>query len=68
MASDIHALWQDAGRPYLRANDCKFAFQYLTAAIRRGIIPPVSTMGDVDPVPAAKPAKPHILDMFKEQP
>ncbi len=68
MASDIHALWQDAGRPYLRANDCKFAFQYLTAAIRKGIIPPVSTMGDVDPVPAAKPAKPHILDMFKEQP
>ncbi|KQN90534.1 hypothetical protein ASE95_13780 [Sphingomonas sp. Leaf231] len=66
MASDIHALWEDAGRPHLGAKDYKFAFQYLAAAIRKGIIPPVSTIGDVDPVPAAKPAKPHILDMFKE--
>jgi hypothetical protein len=66
MAGDIHALWEAAGRPYLRADDCKFAFQYLAAAIRKGIIPPIPTLGAVDPVPAAKPAKPHILDMFKE--
>jgi len=66
MAADIHALWEAAGRPYLRASDCKFAFQYLAAAIRKGIIPPIPTLGDVDPVPAAKPAKPHILDTFKE--
>ena len=66
IAGDIHALWEAAGRPYLRANDCKFAFQYLAAAIRKGIIPPISTLGDVDPVPAAKPARPHILDTFKE--
>lgn len=66
MAGDIHALWEAAGRPYLRADDCKFAFQYLAAAIRKGIIPPIPTLGEVDPVPAAKPAKPHILDMLKE--
>lgn len=66
MASDIHALWEAAGRPYLRARDCKFAFQYLAAAIRKGIIPPIPTLGDVEPVRAAKPAKPHILDIFKE--
>jgi hypothetical protein len=66
MAADIHALWEAAGRPYLRANDCKFAFQYLAAAIRKGIIPPIPTIGDVDPIPAAKPAKPHILDMLKD--
>jgi hypothetical protein len=67
MAGDIHALWEAAGRPYLRANDCKFAFQYFAAAIRKGIIPPIPTLGDVDPIPAAKPARPHILDMLKEQ-
>ncbi len=66
MAGDIHALWEAAGRPYLKADDCKFAFQYLAAAIRKGIIPPIPTLGEVDPVPAAKPAKPHILDMLKE--
>lgn len=66
MAGDIHALWEAAGRPYLRADDCKFAFQYLAAAVRKGIIPPIPTLGEVDPVPAAKPAKPHILDMLKE--
>lgn len=66
MAGDIHALWEAAGRPYLRASDCKFAFQYLAAAVRKGIIPPIPTLGEVDPVPAAKPAKPHILDTFKE--
>ncbi|MFK3888443.1 hypothetical protein [Sphingomonas sp. NPDC079357] len=67
MAADVRALWEAAGRPYLGAKDCKFAFQYLAAAIRKGIIPPVSTIGDVDPAPAAKPAKPHILDTLKEQ-
>lgn len=66
IAGDIHALWEAAGRPYLRANDCKFAFQYLAAAIRKGIIPPIPTLSEVDPVPAAKPARPHILDMPKE--
>ena len=66
MAGDIHALWEAAGRPYLRASDCKFAFQYLAAAIRKGIIPPIPTLGEVDPIPAAKPARPHILDTLKE--
>ena len=66
MAGDIHALWETAGRPYLKADDCKFAFQYLAAAVRKGIIPPIPTLGDVDPIPSAKPAKPHILDMLKE--
>lgn len=66
MAGNIHALWEAAGRPYLRADDCKFAFQYLAAAVRKGIIPPIPTLGEVDPVPAAKPAMPHILDMLKE--
>ena len=66
MAADIHTLWEAAGRPYLRSSDCKFAFQYLAAAIRKGIIPPVSTIGDVDPIPPSKPAKPHILNMFKD--
>lgn len=68
MAAEVHALWEAAGRPHLGAKDCKFAFQYLAVAIRKGIIPPVSTIGDADPIPAAKLAKPHILDMFKEQP
>lgn len=66
MAGDIHALWEAAGRPYLKADDCKFAFQYLAAAVRKGIIPPIPTLGEVDPIPAAKPARPHILDMLKE--
>ncbi|MGK6322298.1 hypothetical protein ACMGDM_04365 [Sphingomonas sp. DT-51] len=47
MAYDIYDLWEAAGRPYLRASDFKFAFQYLVAAIRKGIIPPVPTIGDV---------------------
>lgn len=68
MAGDIHALWEAAGRPYLGVNDCKFAFQYLAAAVRKGIIPPIPTLGEVDPVPTAKPAKPRILDTFKETP
>ena len=66
MAGDIHALWEAAGRPYLRASDCKFAFQYLAAAIRKGIIPPIPTLGEVDPIPAAKPATSHILNSLKE--
>lgn len=66
MAADIHALWENAGRPYLRPSDCKFACQYLAAAIRKGVIPPIAAIADADPIPAAKPAKPHILDMFKE--
>ncbi len=68
MAGDIRALWEAAGRPYLRAKDCKFALQYLAAAIRKGIIPPNAAIADADPILTAKPAKPHILDMFKEQP
>ncbi|WP_213981058.1 hypothetical protein [Sphingomonas sp. dw_22] len=66
MAADIHDLWKNAGRPYLRPSDFKYAFQYLAAAIRKGIIPPVAAIADADPIPAAKPARPHILDMFKE--
>lgn len=66
MAADVYAIWEAAGRPYIRASDCKFAFQYLAAAIRKGIIPPIPTIGEVEPIPSAKPAKPHILDMLKE--
>lgn len=67
MAADVHALWEAAGRPYLRPSDCKFAFQYLAAAIRKGIIPPIPTIGNVDPIKPSKLAKPHILDMFKDR-
>ena len=66
MAAEVFALWEAAGRPYLRASDCKFALQYLAAAIRKGIIPPIAAIADADPIPTAKPARPHILDTFKE--
>ena len=46
-AASIFKLWEDAGRPHLKADDYRFAFQYLVAAIRKGIIPPVPTIGDV---------------------
>jgi hypothetical protein len=65
-AAEARSIWEASGRPYLRASDCAFAFQYLVACIRNGIIPPIPTMGDVDPNPPAAPAKPHILNMFKE--
>ncbi len=66
VAAQIRSIWEAAGRPYLRASDCKFAFQYLAACIRNGIIPPIPTLGDVEPTAPAKPAPPHILNMFKE--
>ena len=66
VAAQVRSIWQANGRPYLRASDCKFGFQYLAACIRNGIIPPLPTMGDVDPSSPAKPAPPHILNMFKE--
>ncbi len=65
-AAQVHSIWQANGRPYLRPSDCKFAFQYLAACIRNGIIPPIPTLGDVEPSSPAKPAPPHILNMFKE--
>jgi hypothetical protein len=65
-AAQARSIWEANGRPYLRAKDCKFAFQYLAACIRNGIIPPLPTMGDVEPSSPAKPAPPHILNMFKE--
>lgn len=65
-AAQVRSIWEANGRPYLRASDCKFAFQYLAACIRNGIIPPLPTMGDVEPSSPAKPAPPHILNMFKE--
>ncbi len=65
-AAQARSIWQAIGRPYLRASDCKFAFQYLAACIRSGVIPPVPSMGDVEPSSPAKPAPPHILNMFKE--
>ena len=66
VAAQVRSIWEAAGRPYLRASDCKFAFQYLAACIRNGIIPPIPTLGDVEPTAPAKPAPPHILNMFKE--
>lgn len=65
-AAQVRSIWEANGRPYLRPSDCKFAFQYLAACIRNGIIPPLPTMGDVEPSSPAKPAPPHILNMFKE--
>ncbi|MEG3169449.1 hypothetical protein U1737_14755 [Sphingomonas sp. LB3N6] len=65
-AAQARSIWEAQGRPYLRAKDCKFAFQYLVAAIRSGVIPPVPTIGDVTLTTPAKPAPPHILNMFKE--
>lgn len=65
-AAQARSIWEANGRPYLRPSDCKFAFQYLAACIRCGIIPPLPTMGDVEPSSPAKPAPPHILNMFKE--
>lgn len=67
-AAQARSIWEANGRPYLRASDCKFAFQYLVACIRKSIIPPVRSMGDIDPNPPAIPAKPHALNMFKETP
>lgn len=65
-AAQVRSIWQANGRAYLRPKDCKFAFQHLTACIRSGIIPPIPTMGNVEPSSPAKPPPPHILDMFKE--
>jgi hypothetical protein len=65
-AAQARSIWEANGRPYLRPSDCMFAFQYLAACIRNGIIPPVPTIGDVEPSSPAAPAKPHILNMFKE--
>jgi hypothetical protein len=65
-AAQVRSIWEANGRPYLRPSDCKFAFQYLAACIRKGIIPPIPTIGDVEPSSPAKPAPPHILNMFKE--
>jgi len=65
-AAEARAIWEANGRPYLRPSDCKWAFQYLVACIRSGVIPPVPTIGDVTPTAPAKPAPPHILNMFKE--
>jgi hypothetical protein len=68
VAAEVHALWEANGRPHLTADRCKATFQYLVACIRKGIIPPVRSMGDIDPNPPAIPAKPHALNMFKETP
>jgi len=65
-AAQARLMWEADGRPYLRPSDCKFAFQYLAACIRNGIIPPIPTLGDVEPISPAKPAPPHILNMYKE--
>ena len=65
-AAQARSIWEAAGRPHLRASDCKWAFQHLVAAIRSGVNPPVPTIGDVSDIAPAKPAPPHILNMFKE--
>jgi hypothetical protein len=46
-AAQARSMWEANGRPYLRASDCKLAFQHLAACIRTNIIPPVPTIGDV---------------------
>jgi len=46
-AAQARSMWEANGRPYLRASDCKLAFQHLAACIRNNIIPPVPTIGDV---------------------
>jgi hypothetical protein len=66
MAGEIHALWEAAGRPYLRADDYKFAFQYLAACVLEGIIPSLPSLGTLPVITPRARAKPHILDTFKE--
>jgi hypothetical protein len=46
-AAQARSMWEADGRPYLRASDCKLAFQHLAACIRNNIISPVPTIGDV---------------------
>lgn len=59
-AAQARSIWEANGRPYLRASDCKFAFQYLAACIRKGIIPPLPSLGVIPIVTPATPAKPII--------
>lgn len=63
-AADVRAIWNANGRPYLRPSDCKFVFQYLAACVRKGIIPPLPSLGTIPTMTPAAPAKPHILNMF----
>ncbi|VXC99399.1 conserved hypothetical protein [Sphingomonas sp. AX6] len=65
-AAQVRSMWEAQGGPYVRPSDCKFAFQYLAACIRKGVIPPIPAFGDVGPSSTEKPARPHILNMYKE--
>ena len=67
-AAQARSIWEANGRPYIRPSDCKWAFQYLAACIREGIIPPLPSLGTIPNITPAAPAKPHILNMFKETP
>lgn len=49
-AAEVHALWVAAGRPHLDAKRIQWAFQYLVACIRAGVIPPLPTIGAVPPL------------------
>lgn len=66
IAAEVYALWESAGRPYLDPPRIKDAYRWLVACVRSGSIPPVLTIGEVTAIPARSPAKPHILDMHKE--
>lgn len=65
-AAQARSMWEADGRPYLRANDCKLAFQHLAACIRSGIIPPQATMGDVELTPATEQPLPFMARLLKE--
>lgn len=65
-AAQARSMWEANGRPYLRANDCKLAFQHLAACIRSGIIPPQPTMGDVELTPAIEQPLPFMARLLKE--
>lgn len=51
VAADVYLVWEQAGRPHIDASRCRQAFQYLTSAVRRGLI---------DPLPGIK--KPETID------
>ena len=55
VAADVHALWEQAGRPHIDAARCKDAYRYLVACVRSGLIDPLPGISPVDMEPAPAP-------------
>jgi len=49
-AAEVRDIWRANGSPHLNAKQVKWAFQYLVACIRSGVIPPQPTIGEVPPL------------------